>query len=929
MSEYKKKLIEVALPLEAINRESAREKSIRHGHPSTLHLWWARRPLAACRSVLFSQLVDDPSAHPDQFPTEEDQAVERQRLFNIIERLVVWENINDEALLKEAHDEILRSTDGNPPAILDPFAGGGSIPLEAQRLGLEAHASDLNPVAVLINKALIEIPPKWSGQPPVFPGAAEAKMTWPKATGLAEDVRRYGQWMRDEAEKRIGHLYPKATLADGTEASVIAWIWARTVTCPNPACGIHMPLVRSWWLGKKKGKEAFVTTRVFESDAGFKRVVFGVNFEVGEGPSKTTDGTVTRNGASCIACGTAMPLNYIRTEGVAGRLGEQMMAVVVEGGRGRQYIAPDQEQEDAAKVPRVANAPDVELAKNPRYVSPPLYGATHLSDLFTHRQLAALTTFSDLVTDARDHVRADAVTGGMPDDDRSLKDGGTGAFAYADSVAVYLALAQSRMADMCNALVTWSPSADQAVHLFGRQAIPMVWDFSETNPLSVRNGGGFTVSLGNLVKAIPSGVVTPKVGQADARFRDYSGVVVATDPPYYDNIGYANLSDFFYGWLRRSLHAVIPDLFGTVQTPKADELIADPYRQGGKKEASDFFEQGFVDVFLRIRESATKDFPITVFYAFKQSEDDGEGTASTGWQTLLEGMLGNGWEVTATWPMRTERQGKVSGINANMLASSIVLALRPRALNAETISRRGFVQSLKSELPRALRDLQQGSIAPVDLAQAAIGPGMSIFSRYARVLEADGSDMTVRTGLALINQALGEVLTDQEGDFDPETRFAVKWFSQYGWNEVPSGEADVLTRAVNTTVAMLERGGIFRAAAGKARLLEPSEMSKGWNPADDKEISVWEVAVRLGHALLTEGTDQASVWMRESASRVDLDAVKELAYLMYSVSERKGWTEAAMLFNALGTSWTDVAGAARSTPAVSQQSALDFGDDDE
>ena len=240
VSGYKKKLIEVALPLEAINRASAREKSIRHGHPSTLHLYWARRPLAACRAVLFSQLVDDPSAHPDKFPTVEAQAIERQRLFDIIERLVVWENSNDEALLAEAHEEILKSTNGNPPAILDPFAGGGSRPLEAQRLGLEAHASDLNPVAVLITKALIEIPPKWAGQPPVFPGAAEAKMTWPKATGLAEDVRRYGEWMRDEAEKKIGHLYPKATLDDGTKANVIAWIWARTVTCPNPACGIEM-----------------------------------------------------------------------------------------------------------------------------------------------------------------------------------------------------------------------------------------------------------------------------------------------------------------------------------------------------------------------------------------------------------------------------------------------------------------------------------------------------------------------------------------------------------------------------------------------------------------------------------------------------------------------------------------------------------------
>lgn len=923
VSTIKRKLIEVSLPLEAINRESAREKSIRHRHPSTLHLWWARRPLAACRAVLFAQLVDDPSARPDEFPTEEAQEAERQRLFGIIERLVVWENINDDALLKEAHEEILKSTGGNPPAILDPFAGGGSIPLEAQRLGLEAHASDLNPVAVLINKALIEIPPKFAGQPPVFPGAAEQGMTWPKATGLAEDVRRYGQWMRDEAEKRIGHLYPKATLEDGSKANVIAWIWARTVTCPNPACGIQMPLVRSWWLGKKKGKEAYVIPKVVDG---------GVEFIIGHDPKAAPgkDGTVNRNGARCIACATAAPLAYVRGQGKAGRLGATLMAVVAEGDRRRHYLQPSEEHRRAAATGMPDDVPTQELADNVWDIKVKNYGLTQVGHLFTDRQLTALTTFSDLVGEARGRAREDGLAAGRGDDGVSLEAGGSGADAYADAVAVYLGFALSRMTDMCNALVTWSPSADQAVHLFGRQAIPMVWDFSETHPLSIRNGGGFVVSLGNLIKAIPGLESAATAEQADAAARTYKGVLVATDPPYYDNIGYANLSDFFYGWLRRTLRPVTPALFGTVQTPKADELVADPYRHGGKREASDFFEAGFNDVFARIRRDTPEDFPITVFYAFKQSEDEGEGAASTGWQTLLDGMLSNGWEVTATWPIRTERQGKVSGINANMLASSIVLALRPRPASAETMSRRSFVQELRAELPKSLRDLQQGSIAPVDMAQAAIGPGMAIFSRYARVLEADGSDMTVRTALALINQALDEVLAEQEGDFDAETRFAVKWFSQYGWNEAPSGEADVLTRAVNTTVSVLERGGIFRAAAGKARLLEPAEMSEGWSPAEDKAISVWEVAVRLGHALLTEGLDQAAVWMRESASRVDLDAVKELAYLMYSVCERKGWTEAAMLFNALGTSWGDVSGAARAAvPPAAWQGALNFGGDDE
>ena len=438
MAVTKRKLIEVALPLEAINRESAREKSIRHGHPSTLHLWWARRPLAACRAVLFAQLVDDPSAHPDRFPTEEAQAKERRRLFDLIEKLVKWENSNDERLLKAAHEEIARCFDGKPPAILDPFAGGGSIPLEAQRLGLEAHASDLNPVAVLINKALIEIPPKFAGRPPVFPGAAESRMgDWPRATGLAEDVRRYGQWMRDEAGKRIGHLYPKAKLTDGSEANVIAWIWARTVTCPNPACGIQMPLYNKRWLGKKKGKEAYVVPTVRDG-----RVEFSIGHDLATAPTKDNDGTVTRNGAVCVACGSAAPLSYVRAEGKAKRMGAQLMAIAAEGNRRRIYLPPNPEHEAAADVPVPDDVPDTELPEAALGFRVQGYGMTRHADLFTPRQLTALTTFSDLVKEAREKVLTDALAAGMAQGDR-LEAGGTDAAAYADGVAVFLAFVLS------------------------------------------------------------------------------------------------------------------------------------------------------------------------------------------------------------------------------------------------------------------------------------------------------------------------------------------------------------------------------------------------------------------------------------------------------------------------------------------------------
>lgn len=919
----RRKLIEVALPLEAINRESAREKSIRHGHPSTLHLWWARRPLAACRAVLFAQLVDDPSAHPDRFRTEEAQAKERRRLFDLIEKLVVWENTNDERLLKQAHEEIAKCFDGKPPAILDPFAGGGSIPLEAQRLGLEAHASDLNPVAVLINKALIEIPPKFAGRPPVFPGVAESRMgEWPRATGLAEDVRRYGQWMRDEAEKRIGHLYPKVKLPGG-EANVIAWIWARTVTCPNPACGIRMPLVRSWWLGKKKGKEAYVVPKVVDG-----RVEFTIGHDLKNAPTKDNDGTVSRTGAVCIGCGSAVPLSYVRAEGKAKRMGAQLMAIAAEGNRRRIYLPPDPEHEAAADVPVPEDVPDTELPEAALGFRVQGYGMTRHADLFTPRQLVALTTFSDLVKEARDKVLADALAAGMPEGDR-LEAGGTDAAAYADALVTYFALSLDRVAMSANSLCRWNPVGEKAQHLFGRQAISMLWDFAETNVFGSTTGS-WSAAV-ELTSEGMAGLVSDKsrgfVDQHDASRRSYDTFLVATDPPYYDNVGYADLADFFYVWLRRSLVSINGSLLGTVLTPKTDELVADPFRRDGKKNAEEYFEEGFVRVFSRIRNSCRVDAPVGIFYAFRQAETDTQGTASTGWEVLLEGMIRSGWEITATWPIRTEMRTRMRSLDSNALASSVVLACRPRSEDAPPTTRRAFLAALKEELPNALKELQQGSIAPVDLAQAAIGPGMAVFSRHSKVVEPDGSDMTVRTALTLINQVLDEVLSEQEGDFDSDTRFCVRWFQQFGWDEQPYGRADELSRATNTSVDGLVRGGIFWSRAGKARLLEPSELSDDWDPTTDDRVSVWEVVLRLAKALNEKGVDEAARLMAAAGQRVDLDAAKELAYLLYSICEKRKWTRTGLLFNGLGTSWADLSAAARTGGALTpppMQDELDF-----
>lgn len=913
----RKKLIEVSLPLEDISAESSREKSIRHGHPSTLHLWWSRKPLAVARAVLFAQLVDDPSSDPHL--GEEEVRAERERLHGLIRRLVKWENVNDRALLREAQEEILKSSGGHPPTILDPFAGGGTIPLEAQRLGLDAHASDLNPVAVLINKALVEIPPRFAGRPPVFPGAAAATLgPWPRATGLSEDVRRYGAWVRERARQRIGHLYPDATVVDRTTgrvsaATTVGWIWARTVTCPNPACGIEMPLVSTWWISKKRGREAYVIAGLVDDAAarGARRVEFTIGYGTANSPVGASDGTMTgRAGGTCVACGFLAPTDYIKSEGRAGRLGASLMAVVVERNRGRAYTAPTDEHRIASSVERPTSIPDQKLGRDPRALWTPAYGLTKFSDLFTSRQLVALTTFSDLVIEAREKVLADAVAAGLPAGDRITK-GGTGAEAYADAVATYLGLAVSRTTDLNNSLVTWSTSRDQARNLFARQAIPMTWGFVEVSPFA-RAAGDLSIATETQAEAIERlpAHSAANVQQADAAARNYSGSVVSTDPPYYDNIGYSNLSDFFYVWLRRSLRDIHPALFASMLAPKAEELVADPYRHDGRLGAEDFFQSGFEQVFARARAGVSEDYPVTVYYAFKQTELEQEGVSSTGWATILEGMIREGWAITATWPVRSERAGRMNSVGTNALASSIVLVLRARHATAEQTSRRGFLAALKRLLPSALEEMRQGAIAPVDLAQATIGPGMAVFSGYDRVVENDGSDMSVKTALSLINRALDEVLSEQEGDLDADTRFCVKWYEQYGWTRAAFGEADVLARAYNTSVRGLADAGVLTQGEGFVQLVRPKDLSASWDPATDHRISVWEVAMHLVRVLAAEdgGLEPAANLAAAAGARseIELESVQRLAYRLYEMTQQSRRDD-ARLFNLLGGSWTDLA----------------------
>lgn len=923
---YRKKLIEVALPLEAINRESAREKSIRHGHPSTLHLWWARRPLAACRAVLFASLVDDPSSRPEEFPTEEAQDRERQRLFRLIEELVKWENSTNETVLAAARAEIMRSTDGNPPPVLDPFCGGGSIPLEAQRLGLEAHGSDLNPVPVLITKALIEIPPKFAGRSPVNPVAQRSlghSGMWRGAAGLAEDVRYYGRWMRDEAERRIGHLYPKVRLPaaqGGGEATVIAWLWARTVICPNPACGARMPLVRSFALAAKKGNESWVEAVV---DRAQQPPV--IRFEVRTGKGAPTEGTVGRRGAVCLACKVPVPLDHVREAGRTGGMNTQLMAVVAEGSRSRIYLAPSAEQVDIAIAAMPEWTPAAALPNNPRDFKTPNYGLRTFADLFTPRQLVALTTFSDLVGEARERVLADARTAGSLDNGRRLVEGGTGAAAYADAVATYLAFGVDKLSLTNTTQATWQSSPDRLTQAYSRQAVPMTWDFAEANPLSAAGGGYALTSeaLAKVLERVPVGCPSGLVGQQDARAATLPvGAMVSTDPPYYDNIGYADLSDYFYIWLRASLREVYPSLFDTLLVPKAEELIASPYRFGGDRAAAEsFFEEGFARVFMRLRDQANPGYPLTVFYAFKQSEAaddnvDDEGrinfVASTGWETMLTGMVEAGFVVDGTWPMRTELVANLKK-SVGALASSIVLVCRLRPDDAAVASRRQFLSELQRELPGALRALQHGNIAPVDLAQAAIGPGMAVFSRHARVLENDGTRMRVRTALALINQVLAETLAEQEGEMDADTRWAVTWFDQYGFAEGPFGDANTLANAKNTSTPGLVDAGIVASARGKVRLFRRDELDTDWDPDADARRTVWEDTHHLIRDLESRGEQSAAALLARLGD--DGERARDLAYRLYTTCERRGWSQDAQAYNSLVVAWPDLARQAAVMPA--------------
>ena len=889
------------MPLEAINAAAAKEKSPRRGHPSTLHLWWARRPLAAARAVIWASLVDDPSSHPEKYPTPEEQNSERERLFKVLEGILSWEDVSDDRAIKAAKDEIMASMGTDVPPLLDPFAGGGAIPLEGQRLGLEAYAQDLNPVAVTINKAMIEIPPRFKDAPAVNPESQSRRglSSYSGYAGISDDISYYGDWMREEVTRRVGHLYPRVTLptaVGGGAAPAIAWIWSRTVDCPNPACDCKTPLVRSFDLSRKKGKEQHVEPLL--SDEGIK-------YSVQPGKSKRS-ATIDRRGAVCIKCGAPITLDYIRDAAKFKRMGCDLMAVVADAPTGRYYSSPDESQKEAAYVTRPEEYPSGALFGKAQ-VNIGLYGLNETSDLFTNRQLTVMQCFSEVIHDVAAKAAQDAAAAGMSADPRGLSDNGAGAIAYGQAIGLYLQFAMDKALDRGTSLCCWDAGYQKIGNTFGRQALPMRWMFAESNPLGDSTGSfsGAVKWVADAVSALPAsntaGIARQFDAQSDSGLRD---VIVSTDPPYYDNIDYADLSDFFYVWDRASLREFYPDLFGTILVPKEEELVAAPYRfANGKAEAKEFFEEGMRQVFRRLYVTATDDVPVTVYYGYKQSEsekkENGEVVSSSGWETMLQAIIDAGFSITGTWPMRTELTTALKN-KMNALATSVVLVCRKRPDDAPMATRRDFVNTLKRELKPALDKLQTSNIAPVDLAQSAIGPGIGVYSRFSKVLEANGSEMTVRAALQIINQELDLYFSDQDNDLDRDSRFCVDLYTSYAFNQIRFGDADNLARAKNTSTDGIAARGALSSSKGIVRLLGRDELKETPDPS-----FCWLFTQQLTHAMETGGIE-ACAQMIKGIYDSRAENAKALAYRLFTIADKKGWAQEAFAYNSLVVAWPDI-----------------------
>ena len=938
---HRRKLIEVDLPLDHINAQSAREKSIRHGHPSTLHLWWARRPLASCRAVIFASMVDDPESCPDEFPTQDAVRQERIRLHKLIADLVVWETTDERQpaardILNAARYEIARSIARNPDKpdappqddhaavlryladnalpIYDPFAGGGSIPLEAQRLGMKAVATDLNPVAVLINKALIELPPKFAANPPVNPkadplgmttgkGKRAHKIAWSGAAGIADDIRYYGNWMRQQAHKRIGNLYPKAKLPDGGEATVIAWLWARTIPCPNPACGADMPLMTTFQASKKPNNRHWIKP-VIHRDTQPPTISFQVQNHDGDMPD--IDRTLIRGGkgAVCIACRAPVTQVYIREQSKAGNMGATMTCIVAEGNRKRIFLSPTAEHIQTAQNAKAnkRSIPSQKMPSSTYLVSGRGYGIEYWRELFTQRQLATLTTFSELIPKVAEQILADG-----------------GSQEYANIVRTYLALALGKTLNGCSSFAKWDsrPSGLNVTGVFANQSLPMVWDYAESNPFSASSQNWLAQIewVANVVERLPAHANAGQALQADATntIHAKSGPVIVTDPPYYDNISYAELSDFFYIWLRQMLREIYPELFAGILVPIQEEMIAAPrFNAKGGESARERFERLMNETLRLIRDRCSPEFPSSIFYAYKQQEETRDGATSTGWDTMLTALVNAGFQITGSWPMRTELSNRSNSLGANTLASSVVLVCRPRPEDAPSATRRQFLSALEREMPgRLTRLTREAHIAPVDLRQAAIGPGMEIYSRYSKVESISGEPVSVREALTAIQNAIDAYDRQIVGDLDDLSKFCYLWLTQHEYAAGDYGEAEVLSQSTNIGINKLADDSLLIADRGKVRLLDWAEF--GPERAGAKAgICAWDACMRIAwHMSHEDGRTVQGAADALSRMSADVDSAERLARALYNHYDKTADSRRAAMFNDIVTNWQDIMNAMR------------------
>lgn len=920
---YKKKLIEVAIPLEAMNRGSAYEKLPGIGpHPRGIHQWWARRPHVTCRAILFAQLVDDPSSSPEIFKTTEEVDAERKRLFLIIERLSDWKNNNDKELFDTASAEIKKFYPNGVPPVHDPFSGGASISYEAQRLGLSADSSDLNPVPVLIGKITAQYAFRFKD----CLGITGSKRLDSQAKGvysLADDLRHYSDLLLGKFKEKLSYLYAPThypSSLGGGEAQVVAWLWAKTVASPDPSLGgLHIPLLQTFNISTTKGRSTWLEPII---DNGNYR--FAVRSEISGDVRGETKGTVNRQGATCIVSGAAVPLNYIREQAKAGLLGKRLVAVAVDGKRGKVYLEADgRTPAEPSEVPK--NVPSATIEHWPGSTNCVVYGITEFSQLYSSRQKVALITAADEIRALLPIVEKDAVEAGIAVDARSLENGGSGAKAYSEMIVSLLSFALSRCADFNNMHCGWNPSNEKVMHLFGRTAIPMTWDYAEPNFLRDVVGGWPSV-IDYQAKCIETlrPLAPANIEQKDAAEIEYvRPVIISTDPPYYDNVPYSNLADFFYVWLRYTLKEVFPSLFSTLQTPKKAELVANQFRIGGKQKAEEFFLEGMKKVMGHLAKICDPETPATIYYAFKQSEIEQEGIASTGWAAFLESVLAGGFEIVATWPVRTESTTRLRAFGSNALATSVVMVCRPRRVDSKSETRVGFIRALKKELPTAIAEMQAANIAPADMPQSAIGPGMGVFSRYKVILESDDSSMSVKTALQLINRELDDYLGGIQGEFDPETRFAITWYEQNGNKAGDYGTANNIATARGISVESVKHAGIVESSAGKVRILTRDELDPDWQPEDDTHLTVWECCQHLVRLHEKNGIGLATaVMMRKIGAKAD--DVRDLVYVLYNICEKRGDAKEATSYNALIADWTDLTREAASAPLTTKSGQMRF-----